>query len=83
VWCAYKETSWDDEAIHPEDRPQAPTDARVFVGPYALKLQNVDMTTKAYKKDIVATLMEKCDEEGAKYVLLPETGVIKSIHLLL
>jgi hypothetical protein len=83
VWCACKETSWDDEAVHPDDRLQAPTDARVYVGPYALKLQNIDMTTEAYQKDIVTTLMDKCDEEGAKYVLLPETYVTRSICLFL
>ncbi|RPD64557.1 hypothetical protein L226DRAFT_529063 [Lentinus tigrinus ALCF2SS1-7] len=72
VWCAYKEASGDDPNICDEHRQLVSKDDRVYVGPYALKMSHADVATEAYKLDIVGRIKRRADEDGAKYLLLPD-----------
>ena len=78
VWCAYKQVKSNGTGIPEEHRKKIEDEERkngdVFVGPYALKFQHVDMSTQAFRQKIVKELTEKAreDPDGAEYVLLPE-----------
>ena len=71
VWCAYKETKPDDPTISDEHRRTLREGEVVYVGPYAVKLAYVDTSFP----DIVSIVQRKRDDEGAKYVLLPDRFV--------
>ncbi|KAJ3527901.1 hypothetical protein NMY22_g9609 [Coprinellus aureogranulatus] len=82
VWCVYQEildVQAARDAIRKEDLQEAletlGTKGRVFVGPYALKLQNVDMQSASYKDDVQAIIKLKAEEdpEGSKFVLVPQS----------
>lgn len=75
VWCAYKEVGCDDPVIHEEDRPKVMhIENKVYVGPYALKFQDVDISSEAHRLDIVGLVRQEAiqNPEAAKYVLLPD-----------
>ncbi|KAJ3510305.1 hypothetical protein NMY22_g16013 [Coprinellus aureogranulatus] len=82
VWCVYQEileVQAARDAIRHEDLQEAlealETKGRVFVGPYALKLQNVDMQSAYYKDDVQAIIKAKAEEdpEGSRFVLIPQS----------
>lgn len=71
VWRAYKESSPDDPDIHEEDRPRATAaKGKVYVGPYALKFQNADMSSDTYTGNIMNTAHRLAKD--CPFILVPE-----------
>ncbi|KAJ2918860.1 hypothetical protein MD484_g1535, partial [Candolleomyces efflorescens] len=91
VWCAYLELDAENAAlsggdggdvfpsIHEDDLAEAKallaSQSRVFVGPYALKIQYADMDSPAMTNHIIENIQDRMQQEpekGCKYLLVPE-----------
>ena len=85
TWCAYKEITGSELATEYASKEQSiiSVGQRIFTGPFALKLFNVDKESQASADVVIQKLLEESrkDENLASRILLPEQFVFHSFSI--